>query len=648
MRKWLLLSLSVLVVLSCSTQRRIAAVRRGGVEASVLPSGGSGMPEIPGIDAVPAGDTLIVHDDDGHDMIIMRAVKDEYGEMVAHDVIDAAVVTAKFRNVAERHGQVDIRFMVTVPSSMLDSRWQIRLAPEMTVQEEAVGLDPIIITGKEYRKAQLKGYQQYNRFIESIITDTTQFIWMHELEVFLHRNIPDLFLLKTDSTYVSDEQFSSIYGVTQRQAVEHYTNQIAAGWNRKKVERKDRMFDRYIKVPILTEGLRLDSVLTNTDGDFIYEYTQTINASPGLRKVDVTMSGGIYEEDKNLYGIPESGPISFYISSLSSLCSDNAKYITRIIERRLNADATYWIDFEQGKYEINTGYGNNAWEIRKIKDNLAAVMDDREYDLDSITVTASCSPEGSLSVNDGLSRRRSEYVSSYFDRFCREYRDSVAAEEGIMLSLGDVGAVGQKTGRNLKFISQNIPENWDYLKVLVCNDTVIHPEWKNDILQSFEISDLDERERTLSTAPCYQFLSEFMYPQLRTVRFDFHLHRKGMVKDTVHTTVLDTVYMRGVQAIKDRDYKEAVSLLRPYRDYNTAVAFCCLDYNESALEILEGLEETPEVDYLMAVILSRKGLVQEAVQHYLDACRKDASLIHRGNLDPEISELIKTYNLDFQ
>jgi hypothetical protein len=130
------------------------------------------------------------------------------------------------------------------------------------------------------------------------------------------------------------------------------------------------------------------------------------------------------------------------------------------------------------------------------------------------------------------------------------------------------------------------------------------------------------------------------------VRFDFHLHRKGMVKDTVHTTVLDSVYMRGLQAIRDRDYRTAVTLLRPYDDYNAAVAFCCMDYNESALAILDRLEKNAAVNYLLAIVHSRKGEDQDAVQHYLDACGQDPSYIHRGNLDPEISGLIGRYGLN--
>lgn len=646
MKKTVILIVAILAVISCSTQMKLGHLKKGEQNVSLALTEDDYLPELTGTLPVQHRDTLTVLDDDGKEIIIMKAVRDENGEMVANDVIDAAVVTARFRNIAERHGKVDLRFLVKVPADMLDSRWQLRLTPSMDILDETVLLDPVIITGKEYRKAQLRGYQQYEKFIKSIITDTTRFVRMHELEVFLHRNIPELFSLKTDSTFVSDEQFASIYGVTERQAVEHYTNQLAAEWNRRKINRKDKVFDRLVKVPIVTEGLRLDTVLTADNGEFIYEYIQTVNTAPQLRKVEISLSGGIYEEEHSLYVIPGGDPITFYISSLSALCSDEERYLTKVIERKAVANSTCWIDFEQGKADIRPDLSNNSVEMERIRGNLLSLLENEEYDLDSIIVTASCSPEGSFESNDKLSLKRSASVSSYYDKFIRNCRDSLDREAGMFINLEGTQYSSRKTSGGIPFISRNIPENWDGLAALVEKDEDMSTEDMESFRQIMMIKNLDQREKALSSENYYRHLRETVYPQLRTVRFDFHLHRKGMIKDTVHTTVLDTVYMQGVQAIKDRDYKTAVSLLRPYDDYNAAVAFSCMDYNESALSILERQDRNAQVNYLLAVIYSRKDMVQEAVQCYLDACRMDQSYIHRGNLDPEISELIRQYGLN--
>lgn len=632
-------------VLSCSTQSKLRSVRKGPSAALAL-AREDRLPEVSRDSLAAHRDTLKVQAPDGREMIIMKAVRNEDGEMVATDVIDAAVVTARFRNVAERHGKVDLRFLVTVPSSMLDSRWQLRLTPAMNVLGEDITLEPVLITGKDYRKAQLRGYQQYERFIRSIITDTTRFIRQHELEIFLHRNIPELYSLKTDTTYVSDERFASIYGVTQREAVDHYTRMLAAAFNRRKIERKDRMFERYVKVPIVTEGLRLDTVIVSSSGDFIYEYVQTVNTAPQLRKVDVTLSGAIFEEEHDLYTIPSADPLTFYISSLSTLAQNEERYLTRVIGRRVTANSTYWIDFETGRADINPSLGENASEIGRIKRHLGDLLENREFDLDSIIVTASCSPEGDYRANESLSGRRSASVSQYFDRFIRQYRDSLSKAEGLFFSLDSSYDGDRPQAGSITFVSRNIAENWDMLSELVATDTELGESEREDYRRKAEVRDPDARERGLAATPYYPRLRTVLYPRLRTVRFDFHLHRKGMVKDTIHTTVLDTTYMRGIQAIRDRDYRTAVTLLRPYGDYNAAVAFCCMDYNESALDILGRLDRTPAVNYLLAILHARKGEDREAVQDYLNACDQDPSYIHRGNLDPEISGLISRYGLN--
>ena len=160
------------------------------------------------------------------------------------------------------------------------------------------------------------------------------------------------------------------------------------------------------------------------------------------------------------------------------------------------------------------------------------------------------------------------------------------------------------------------------------------------------VPDLDGREALLGRERFYSYLRERLYPRLRTVAFDFHLHRKDMVKDTIHTTVLDSTYMRGVRALTNMDYEGALALLQPYNDYNTAIAYMGLDRNQSAMAILSRLKPTASVNYLMAILYARMGDEEEAVRRYLNSCRQEPSYVHRGNLDPEISHLIKAYRLN--
>lgn len=633
----------IAVILSgCGNQKKIARVRQDAMSASLTLPDSEGPQEISMMELKK--DTLVVQDDEGREMLIMKAVRDENGDMVANDVIDAAIVTARFRNVAERHGKVDLRFQIVVPEEMQDSKWQLRFHPLMKVLGETVKLDSILISGMDYREGQLRGYQQYERFLRTIITDSSLFVHRRELEIFLKRNIPQLYSLKSDSTYVSDERFASIYGLTEKEAVGHYTSRARIRANLKRIAMKDKMYDKFVKVPIVTEGLRLDTVVTSPNGAFIYEYVQTINTRPKLKSVEICLGGDIYQEDIRIYDIPDSDPLTFYISSLSSFVDDSERYMTKVIERRVETNAVCWIDFESGSSVVSPILSNNAIEIGRIKNNLASLLENREFDLDSITVTASCSPEGSYSFNQNLSRRRSISVSDYFQKYIKHCRDSLIWENGFSVNL-DSDFIQQEQSE-IRFVSRNEPENWKMFSVLVQEDKALSSVDRYDIMSLMEMPNPDVRESELSRRPYYKYLREKIYPRLRTVRFDFYLHRKGMVKDTVHTTVLDTAYMRGVQAIVDRDYRTAVSILRPYEDYNAAVALCAMDYNASAMAILKHLEMTDRVEYMLAIVYSRNGDDQKAVQHYINACRKNPSFVHRGNLDPEISSLIKAYGLN--
>ena len=631
------------MIAGCSAQRKIRTLQSGTVRPSLtLAREQDYIPDIRK-DMVAQRDTFVVKDGD-REVLIMKAVKDEDGEMVAHDVIDAAVVTARFRNVAERNGRVDIEFQVTVPQSMQDSRWQLRFKPQMYILEDTLDLDPVIITGAEYRKAQLRGYQQYERFLSTIVTDPDEFVNWWLLELFIERNIPDLYAFKTDSTYVSDEQFASVYGVTEKEAIEHYTDDLARKANSKRISRREKMYRKYVKVPIVSEGLRLDTVIQNGSGDFVYHYVQPIRTRPKLRKVDVVLSGDIYEEDRKIYDIPKSDPLTFYISSLSAFVDNREKYLTKVIERRVEENTACYIEFASGSFEVDETMGNNPSEISRIKDNLRTLMGSDTFIIDSIIVTSSASPEGTISFNDRLSRRRSEGISGYFSAWMNHHQDSLERERGF--SVDEQGNVIVEKRREIPMLGRSSGENWRMLDRLVERDTTLTPEQKESYCNLSTHQDLDAREKVMHSQDYYRYLREKLYPRLRTVRFDFHLHRKGMVKDTVHTTVLDTAYMNGVQAIRDRDYERALTALRPYNDYNTAIAYLCMDYNVSAMQILEGLDRTAQVNYMLAVLYSRRGEEQKAVECYVRSCSQDPSYIHRGNLDPEIAVLIRRYGLN--
>jgi len=546
--------------------------------------------------------------------IIMNAIRDtETGEMVATDIISASKVTARFRNVPERGGYVSIGFDLSVPSSLTRSEWKLMMEPYMVLQDDTLSLESIHVAGRAYREAQLRGYQRYRRFLESIITDSTDFVRIGQLEIFLKRNFPQTYAMKTDSSFVSEPQAENLFGVTQREALEHYTRKWKKKLNDRRLSNRDRMYARYVKDPLAREGVRLDTVVADGDG-FIYRYSHRFRSRPHLKKAVVFLQGGLYRRGEKILSMPESDDMTFYISSLSTLADMTQKYRIKILERTVYDNTKALIDFAQGSSGIDTLLGDNASELERVCRCIGDVVERQELVLDSLIVSASCSPEGRYEHNRRLALSRAEEVRRYL-----------------------MGKVPEQWKDAMKVSC--VPENWDIFRKLVKNDTVMAGKEVERVLGlTADLGRPDDVERRLASLPSYRYMREKIYPKLRSVSFDFHLHRSGMVKDTVHTTEPDTVYMSGLEALRDLDYKRAVTILRPYGDYNSALAYLSAEYNHSALEVLKGLDdEDPRVCYLMAVTLSR--LEQPSLaQAWLDrAVKLDPYLRHRANLDPEMA-----------
>ena len=603
----------LLAGLSCTPYRKIQRIRSGEVMMGLSVPEDKPAEEDKPVEVDSIRSTL----SDGP--IIMNAIRDsETGEMVATDVISASKVTARFRNVAERAGFVTISFDITVPAGMSDSQWQLKIRPFMRIQEDTLALEPVYITGANYRNGQLRGYERYRAFLASIITDTSDFIRVHQLEIFLQRHFPETYAMKTDSTLIPEPMAENLFGVTQRDALEHYKKHMKWSRNEKKKSRKGKMYRRYVKDPIPMEGIRLDTVLMSSDGDFIYRYVHGFRSRPGLKKVMVYMHGDLYERGVCRAELPFLDELTFYISSLSTLADLATKYRMIVLERRVYDNTKALIDFAVGKADVDTMLGDNASEMRRVRACIEDVVSRDEFALDSLVIVASCSPEGSYASNRRLSKARSESVLKLIEEYVpQEWKDSLRASE--------------------------LPENWPQLTRLIEHDTLIAAASRKQMLSVIEtMSDPDAAERRLSRMPEYRYLRERLYPQLRSVSFNFYLHRVGMQKDTVHTTEIDTVYMAGLQALKDLDYKKAVAILRPYDDYNAALAFMSADYNHSALDVLGRLDDTdPKVCYLMALVLSRMEQHDEAMKYFELCIAYDPYMEYRANLDPEMHVLVQ-------
>lgn len=538
-------------------------------------------------------DTIRIVDLDGKDMFLMKTVVDSTGESTVADVLNAAVITARFRNLAERKGSVILDFQIRVPGVFKEKKWQLRFTPVILAGEDSAKMDPVVISGDTYREFEELGNRKIQEFEEKLAA----------------------------SKGIARKNLESMRGF---------------------------MYNRYYMPK--PEHVRVDTLVRDDYEEYVYEYSFEYQPSPKLRKVDLVVDGEVLAMNDYIYRMPRSEPLTFYISSLSAFVDESEKYKTLVVSRKLEANMSYNIEFAQGKWPMDPDFRNNAQVIGEIEEQLTALLENKVYDLDSIVITASASPEGSYSKNRELSEKRSESITYYFNKFMRSKVDALnrGYEEAYAIDAetGNVSVQSEKA-KPIPFISRSIPENWDLLTKLVSEDTVMTAAQKDQYLQCCRNTpNIDTRESRISRFKWYKYVKETYYPKLRAVSFDFSLHRKGMVKDTVHTTILDSTYLDGVKAIKDHDYENAVELLRPYEDYNTAVAYCAMGYNRSALLILDNVIQTPQTHYMKAIIYARLDDDEQAIREYVESCKEDRTYISRGNLDPEISTLVRKYNIN--
>ena len=92
-----------------------------------------------------------------------------------------------------------------------------------------------------------------------------------------------------------------------------------------------------------------------------------------------------------------------------------------LVFRKTVANESYNIGFERRSAILNENFANNANEIANIKLRLESLLENVIYDLDSIVISATASPEGSLKINSDYSDKRSQAMSKYFQSYVDSY-----------------------------------------------------------------------------------------------------------------------------------------------------------------------------------------------------------------------------------
>ena len=378
---------------------------------------------------------------------------------------------------------------------------------------------------------------------------------------------------------------------------------------------REAAFNRFVKFPY-PEDVRLDSLVEGRS-TVTYYYSQEVKTDETSKKMLVTLQGQVLAVDDSAYRLPPSDTLSYIVSSMLSFVDTIPRYRIKVVDKFVTVEDRNYIQFFVGDTRVVDTLGDNRRQLDKITGLMRQIVEQQEFWVDTITLTAASSPEGAYAFNDRLSQGRAAALKRYL---VRRYGRSI----------------------DTMLIVRWVAENWPELTQRIRTDKSIeNREAILALIASEKNPDRREQAIRLRFPKEYAYIRSVIYPQLRAVNFRYNLRRKGMVKDTIHTTELDTTYARGVELLQKRKYAKALYILNDYNARNTVVAHLSLDHNERAMELLAAMPEDAATEYLRAIACSRLGRKEEGRRHFLEACRLDERMEYRGNLDPEIAELLK-------
>ena len=378
---------------------------------------------------------------------------------------------------------------------------------------------------------------------------------------------------------------------------------------------REAAFNRFVKFPY-PEDVRLDSLVEGRS-TVTYYYSQEVKTDETSKKMLVTLQGQVLAVDDSAYRLPPSDTLSYIVSSMLSFVDTIPRYRIKVVDKFVTVEDRNYIQFFVGDTRVVDTLGDNRRQLDKITGLMRQIVEQQEFWVDTITLTAASSPEGAYAFNDRLSQGRAAALKRYL---VRRYGRSI----DTMLTV------------------RWVAEDWQELTNRIRTDReVVSRDAILELIVAEKNPDRREQAIRQRFPKEYAYIRSVIYPQLRAVIFRYSLRRKGMVKDTIHTTELDTAYARGVQLLQKRKYAKALYILNDYNDRNTVVAHLSLDHNERAMELLATMPKDAVTEYLRAIACSRLGRKAEGREHFLEACRLDGRMEYRGNLDPEIAELLK-------
>lgn len=425
------------------------------------------------------------------------------------------------------------------------------------------------------------------------------------------------------------------------------TQKIARNEARKAM--KDEKYHDIVRFPFNPDA-ELDTVIYAAD-QVKFLYSQKVPADENSARMKVYVVGNVLSGNGSKYPLPKSDTLTYLVSSMTKFIDKTPRYVRKIIARDAEANTSVNFYFPRNGFNLNETIAVNRKGVKKVKDLTLALMTDPVYKIDSLTLFASSSPEGSWRVNGEIAQKRAKSIRDVLVREFTVLYDSLSV--GVNVEMDEAGNLIHREVKdeipdlpNLMKI-RTIPEDWNKLRSLIVSDADFKGH-KDAILRIIDREQEPDRREWLIKSQYkseYAYMLEKLYPIIRAVDFRFSLSRRGMKQDTIYTNEPDTTYARAVEYLEKRKYAQALEMLRPYDDVNTAIAYMSLGYDKAALRIFEKSPQTADNKYMQAILQARLGNEEKAVRLLLGAVDMNAQMKFRANLDPELSELVKKYGL---
>ncbi|SHF93855.1 DUF3868 domain-containing protein [Dysgonomonas macrotermitis] len=172
------------------------------------------------------------------------------------------------------------------------------------------------------------------------------------------------------------------------------------------------------------------------------------------------------------------------------------------------------LDFPVNQSTILPNYMNNLYELSKVEEKINSIKSDNSIQISKIIITGFASPEGSVAINEKLSKERAEALKNYLAQKLAMPSDIYQVQYG--------------------------GENWDGLVSLLNASDISRKEGILDIIRNTD--NVDSRKSKLKTfagGSAYKELLTNVYPKLRKVVGEAYYTVKNYTVDETKANLKD-------------------------------------------------------------------------------------------------------------